>query len=69
MMSYTPEEQKLHNPIQNFVESLDALSAAMRARLDNPEEWTEAHRLDLLPYLSQFDELKMRLRQLQKKTP
>lgn len=42
-MSYTPEQQLLHDRIEEHIKSGDELERAMRARVDDTGEWKQDH--------------------------
>ena len=67
-MSYTSPSQLLHDRIDRFIDSMDVLDAAMKARVDDVDEWKDSHIEELGEFIEQFASWRTRLRQLQGKT-
>lgn len=46
-MSYTPDEQLLKAPLKNLRDALDKTLGAMQARIDDNEQWSNDHVVEL----------------------
>jgi len=63
-MSYTPDNQLLEKPAIKAAKALEELSAPIKERLKNQDEWSEKHLEELLVLFRDISDMEIRLRQL-----
>lgn len=63
-MSYTPEDQRLSDPLEKAASALEELAAPIRERLKNPSEWKDDHLQELAALLKDVTSLEVKLRLL-----
>jgi hypothetical protein len=63
-MSYTPDNQKLSDPLEKAASALEELASPIRERLKNPNEWKDDHLVELASLLKEVTSLEVKLRLL-----
>lgn len=63
-MSYTPDDQRLEDPLLKAADALEELEKPIRERLKNPQEWRATHLEELAVLLRDVTDLEARLRLL-----
>jgi len=67
-MSYTSEEELLHDRIDAALVKIKDVKEAMEARLENHEQWSRDHLLELKLHVQDANDYMFKLRALQKNT-
>lgn len=60
-MSYTPDEEKLSEPLNKACNALEALANPIRARLKNPDNYKASHLVELAELLKDITKMEVRL--------
>lgn len=63
-MSYTPDNQRLSDPLEKAASALEELASPIRERLKNPNEWKDDHLVELASLLKEVTSLEVKLRLL-----
>ncbi len=63
-MSYTPDNQRLSDPLEKAASALEELASPIRERLKNPSEWKDDHLIELASLLKEVTSLEVKLRLL-----
>lgn len=61
-MSYTPDDQKIEQPLEELLSAIEGFRNVLWARIKTPSEWAAQHIADAREEIKSLTELELRLR-------